>query len=151
MVRGFAVTVKPAVGFPKSKRTGKGTLPFSQLWFANVRQKAGVRSSNSDKEIACLREAKLAIDCKPDIGGVAIFLAVIFPPANRAKTHGIRRIQRLISTTGTAETDSSTLHGLVDGENDGSDYVEPDMVSKPEHSTNPNNAGTSRAPTFNVL
>lgn len=126
MVRGIAVRVKRAVGFRKGKRTVEDTLPFSHLRLTNVRQETGVGGANKREVIARLLKAQFAVYGEADLGGVGILLTVIFPPADGTQPHRVRRLQRLVSTTGTAETGHGTvrgltlgilrLHGLIDGE-----------------------------------
>ena len=48
-------------------------------------------------------EAEGAVDGQAYIRGIFIFLAIVFPPANRAQSERVRRFQRLVSAARAAE------------------------------------------------
>jgi hypothetical protein len=102
MVRGFAGGVKPQKRFDEEKGIAKGTLLFPGLGLTNVRQKSRMRRPKLGVIAARLVQAQLAVHREPDFGGVRIFLAVIFPPANRTKPQSAGRIERFVPATGTA-------------------------------------------------
>jgi hypothetical protein len=108
--------VKPPHGPLRGKRTAKGTLPFSHLRLAHIGQKPRVGSTYPGKVAARLCEAELAIDSQAHFGRIRILLAVIFPPADRAKTHGIGRFQGLISATWAPKPVLVAFHANIDGE-----------------------------------
>jgi hypothetical protein len=58
---------------------------------------------------AGLIEAELSVDGEADIAGVIVFLAVVFPPANRAKAIGGRGLKGFKST---ARTAIAMIHGF---------------------------------------
>lgn len=76
----------------------EGTLPFSGLRLTNVRQKSGMGCTALHEVLAGLVEAELAIDGQPDVLGVVVLLAIVFPPADRAEIQGSGGIECLIST-----------------------------------------------------
>ncbi len=124
MVRGFAVRVKPAMGLRRGKRTAKGTLPFRYLWLADVGQEAGMRRTNLSEVVAGLSQAQLAVHGQTDFGRVGVLLAVIFPPADGAKTHCVGCLQRLVSAAGTAKARCNiNLHGKIDDKTSFEDYA----------------------------
>ncbi len=96
-------------------------LRFRDIGFTNVTQKAGMSRAATCVMLACLLQAQVAIDREPDILGVVVFLAVVFPPANRAECKGTRRIEGFETTARAAKTSpcdalqSSHLHPLEDG------------------------------------
>ena len=69
-------------------------------------------------------QAQLAVHCQPDLRRIAVFLAVIFPPANGAQTHRFWSLQSPVSTAGTAIEGRDCLHALMDEKNRGIDYRE---------------------------
>jgi hypothetical protein len=134
MVRGIAVMVKPPPGRLRGKRTAKGTLPFSHLRLSDVTQEAGVGCADLREVIASLGKAQLAVHGQPDVGGVVVLLAVILPPADRAKPHGGRDLQRLVSATRAPETVCFAFHFCIDVGFVGRDYegkriFRPDLVA----------------------
>jgi hypothetical protein len=68
-------------------------------------------------------EADLTVDGQANFRGVVVFLAVVFPPADRAKLERFGRFQSFISTTRTtkAHFDGGT-HTRIDGKNRVRDY-----------------------------
>jgi hypothetical protein len=68
-------------------------------------------------------QAELAVDGEADFRGVIVFLAVVFPPADRAKLERFRRFQSFISTAGAtkAHFDGGT-HTEMDGKCGERDY-----------------------------
>jgi hypothetical protein len=87
-----------------------------------------VGSAGQGEIIARLFKAQLPVYCKPDLGGVYVLLAVIFPPANGTEAHRAGRLKSLISATGTAEPGHGTLrslthHDLIDGKMCRQDYA----------------------------
>jgi hypothetical protein len=110
MVRGFAGMVKLRWGNLEPKGTGEGTLLLSDLGLTNVRQEAGMGSAASGIVRPGFVEAESSVDGEADIGGIFIFLAVVFPPAHRAKCKRARRFQRLVTAAGT--TKSEVHHSL---------------------------------------
>jgi len=68
-------------------------------------------------------EAKLAVDGEANFGGVAIFLAVVLPPADGAKLEGFGGLESLVSAAGATEAHfDRRTHTRMDGENGGRDY-----------------------------
>jgi hypothetical protein len=59
---------------------------------------------------ACLFQALLPVHGQADFRRVGVFLAIVFPPANRAQAHGVWRLQRSESAAGTAESVFSCFH-----------------------------------------
>ncbi len=66
------------------------------------------------KVLAGFLEAELAIDGETDFGGVIVFLAVVFPPADRAQLQGAGRFQGLVSTARTTIAGCSRFRFHVD-------------------------------------
>ena len=75
-------------------------------------------------------EAQLAVDGKTDFRGVLVFLAVIFPPANRAQHQSTRRIEGLRSAARAAIAHSNRrIHIGMDGKRGGRGYGEQLLAS----------------------
>ena len=75
-----------------------------------------MRRSAMDIVLACLRQAKGAIDGQPDIRGVFVFLSIVLPPAHWAQSKRIGRFQRLVTAAGAAKTGlHQSLHMEIDG------------------------------------
>src|ERR1035437_6143859 len=53
---------------------------------------------------AVLGQAEGSVHCQPDIGGVAVLLAVILPPADGAQGQCLGCLQRLVSAAWTTKT-----------------------------------------------
>lgn len=83
-----------------------------QLRLAHVGQKAGVRGAAGDVVQARFGEAEFAVDGEAHVGGVCIFLPVVFPPADRAEGHGIGGFEGAVATAGAA---IRVLHMRIDG------------------------------------
>jgi len=115
--------VKPARGFQTSKRTGEDTLLLSQLGLTHKGQETRVCRPDLHKETACLGEAELTVHRQPNLGRVAFFLPVVFPPANRAQAHGVWRFERPVSATRTAEWSFQLVHCGVDEKSREGDYT----------------------------
>ena len=61
-------------------------------------------------------EAEGAVDGQAYIRGIFIFLAIVFPPANRAQSERVRRFQRLVSAARAAEPGlHQCSHTCIDG------------------------------------
>jgi hypothetical protein len=120
MVRGFDGMVKPAKGFGAPESIGKGTLLFGRLRLTNVSQKTGMGCAELSEVLAGLSKAELAVHGETNIRGVAVFLAVIFPPADGAQNQSGRCNEGLISTTRAAITHFSCgAHTEIDGKWEG--------------------------------
>lgn len=71
-----------------------------------------------------LFQADLTVDGEANFRGVVVFLAVVFPPADRAKRERFGRFQSFISTAGTAKADfDGGTHTEMDGKVVASDYL----------------------------
>jgi len=114
MVRGKALKGQTGRMILATGRLPKGTLLLSDLGFADVRNKSGVGSATSDKKVASLLQAQLTVYSEADFGGIFVFLAVVFPPAYRAKREGARCFQRSVAATWAAKANvgSVCLHGF---------------------------------------
>jgi hypothetical protein len=110
MLRGFAGRVKPGRAPAVCKRTVIGTLLFGVLGLAHVAEETGMGGAALSVVLAGLSEAELAIDGEADIGGVIVFLAVVFPPADGAKAERARGFQGFISTARAAIARSDSVH-----------------------------------------
>ena len=65
-------------------------------------------------------EAQLAVDGEANFGGVIVFLAVVFPPADRAKLEGFGRFESLVSAAGATEAHfDRRTHTRMDAKNGG--------------------------------
>jgi len=105
------------------------TLLFCAAGFANVRQKTRMRGAELYVIGARLVQAQLAVHGQAHFGGVLIFLAVVFPPANRAQLQGARRFERLISATRATITNfNSSAHIEIDARIDATDYKIPGAI-----------------------
>ena len=94
-----------------SKVTGKGTLLLSDLGAADMRNEAEIGCAEVGVVLPGLPQAQSPIDGKPDIRGVVVFLAVVFPPAHRAQSHCARRVQCPASAARAPKTNlSQALH-----------------------------------------
>ena len=77
-------------------------------------------------------QAQLAVHCQPDIRRIAVFLAVIFPPANGAQTHRFWSLQSPVSTAGTAKKGRDRFHALMDEKTQSSDDRNAALRPKPQ-------------------
>ena len=86
--------------------------------------------ANFGKVVAGLIEAELSVDGEADFRGVWVFLAVVFPPADRAQLERAGSFESFISTAGAAiaHYDGCT-HTGIDGAWAGGDYEERLVVS----------------------
>ena len=75
---------------------------LGQGW-ANVADEAWMGSSTKMVVLARFAQAQFTVYGGPDLRSVVGILAVVFPPANRAKFHGIRQRKRTRATAGTAK------------------------------------------------
>jgi hypothetical protein len=70
-----------------------------------------------------LDEAQLAVDGQADIRSVAIFLTIVFPPANGAQTHRAGCIESFVSAAWAAIGARDSIHVQMDEKWQGSDYM----------------------------
>jgi hypothetical protein len=84
MVRGIADRVKPPRCVLALEGTAEGTLLFGDLRFTNVFEEAGMSRAELGVVGARLLQAELAVDREADFRRIAVFLAVVFPPADGA-------------------------------------------------------------------
>jgi hypothetical protein len=110
MLRGFAGRVKLGRALAVGKRTVIGTLLFGVLGLAHVAEKAGMGRAALGVVVAGLFEAELAIYGEADFGGVVVFLAVVFPPADGAKAKRAWGFKGFKSTAGAAIAGSDSVH-----------------------------------------
>jgi hypothetical protein len=110
MLRGFAGRVKPGRALAVGKRTVIGTLLFGVLGLAHVAEKAGMSGAALGVVVTGLFEAELAVHGKADVGGVIVFLAIVFPPADGAKAKRARGFKGLKSTAGAAIAGCDSVH-----------------------------------------
>ena len=105
------------------QRIANVTLLFGGLGLTNVRQEAGMGCAALGVVGAGLIEAQLAVDGEAHFRGIVVFLAVVLPPANRAKLQGVGRIECLVSAARAtiAHFDRRT-HTRMDGKSGGWDY-----------------------------
>ena len=99
-------------------RTGiaKDTLLLSVMGLTNVRKEPGVGSAALGIVLAGFIEAEGAVHGQADFVGIGVFLAVVFPPANRAQAEGVWRLQRLVPATRAAKLSlHQSLHTWIDG------------------------------------
>jgi hypothetical protein len=112
--------VKPGRAIRGQDGTGEGTLLVSDviatlllggLGLANVGEESGMGGAALSIVGTGFVQAERAVDGEPDIAGVLVFLAIVFPPAHRAQTQRARRLQRPKAAAWTAITDfHQTLH-----------------------------------------
>src|SRR5580692_11133055 len=91
---------------PKNRPSGPGFYPALLLFRQrrpHVAHKSGMRRSAKLKILPRLAQAQLAIHRDANFSGVVGILAVIFPPADRAKLHRIRQRQRPRTAAGAAK------------------------------------------------
>jgi hypothetical protein len=113
MVRGIAGRVKPPSPVSALERTAEGTLLFGDLRLANVLEEAGMSGAELSVVGAGLFQAELAVHREAHFSRIAVFLAVVLPPAHRAQSQGVWGIQRPVAAAGAAKTNfSQSLHGL---------------------------------------
>jgi hypothetical protein len=68
-------------------------------------------------------KAELAVDGEADLRGVAVLLAIVFPPADRAKFKSCRGIESFRSAAGATEAHFDRwIHTGMDGKSGGWDY-----------------------------
>lgn len=75
---------------------------FSGLGLADVGEKSRVGRAAFNVVPARFVEAQLAVDGESHFRSVSVFLAVIFPPADRAKLESSGRFESFVPTTRTA-------------------------------------------------
>jgi len=92
------------------KRTVIGTLLLSDLGLTNVTEEPGMGGAALDIMPAGLVQTQLSVHCKAHIGGVAVLLAVVLPPAHRAEAHGVRNFQSLVAAARAAKAGRDSLH-----------------------------------------
>lgn len=69
------------------------------------------------KVLAGFLEAELGVDGETDFGGVIVFLAVVFPPADRAQLQSTGCFQGSVSAAGTTIAHfDRRIHTRMDGE-----------------------------------
>jgi len=94
-----------------------------------------MRSAAFREEGAGLIKAQLTVNGETHLGGVIVFLAVIFPPADRTELKGAGCIEGFISATRAtiANFDCGT-HMRIDGKKCEGDYgaVGPKLAGFPE-------------------
>lgn len=105
------------------KRTAKDTLLLSDIGLTNVTQKARMSGAAIREVLPGVTEAQLAVYGQPHIRGVGILLAVVFPPADGAKSHRVGGLQSLVTTAGTAKTSCDSLHVPMDENHRQRDYI----------------------------
>jgi len=54
------------------------------MGLTNVREEPGVGGAAVGKMLAGFIQAEGAVDSEADIAGIGVFLAIVFPPADRA-------------------------------------------------------------------
>jgi hypothetical protein len=97
-------------------RIAKDTLLFGRLRLANIGQKARMGSAALSVVGARLFEAELAVDGEANFRGVIVFLAVVLPPADRAKLERFGRFESFISTAGATKAHfGGGTHTEMDG------------------------------------
>jgi hypothetical protein len=109
MVRVFAVRGQTGGTVAETTGIAKGTLLFCGPGLTNVREKSGMGCATLGKVLAGFLEAELAVDGETDFGGVIVFLAVVFPPADRAQLQGAGCFQGSVSAAGTTIASCSRL------------------------------------------
>jgi hypothetical protein len=72
--------------------------------------------------VASLVEAQLAIDRQPDLRRIAVFLAVVFPPAYRAQSQRAWRLESLESAARATIRGRNNIHVRIDEESGSLDY-----------------------------
>jgi len=73
--------------------------------------------------LAGLAETEIAVDCVAHIAGVGVFLAVVFPPANRAERHRGGRLKCPEAAAWAAEESRFGPHTVVDEKTAGNVYA----------------------------
>ena len=104
------------------KRTAKGTLLLSDIGFTNVTEEPGVSRAAMRIVRPGFVQAQLAIYSQSDIRSVAVFLAIVFPPANRAQPQRTGGLESLVSTARAAIKGCDSFHNLMDEKKLGHDY-----------------------------
>jgi len=84
-------------------------LLFRGFGLANVAQEARMSGAARGIMLASLKQAQVAVDGQTDIFGVAIFLTIVFPPADRAQRKCAWRLKRLESAAWAAITNSDGI------------------------------------------
>jgi len=90
------VGVKPAEEKAARGVYAEVTLLFSDMRLADVRQEPGIGSTAARVGISRFRKAQMAIHRQTDLGGILVFLSVVFPPADRAQHQCAWRLKRPI-------------------------------------------------------
>jgi hypothetical protein len=105
MVRGFAGRGQTSGKAKKVVGIGKDTLLFGRLGFANIGQETRMGRAALGIVDSRFFEAELAVDGEAHFGSVIVFLAVIFPPADRAEVECFGYFKSLVSAARTTVTD----------------------------------------------
>ncbi len=88
MVRGFGGKGQTGGRGVRAGRIAKDTLLFGRLGLANIGQETRMGSAALGVVGSRLFEAELAVDGEANFRGIAVFLAVVLPPADGAKRSG---------------------------------------------------------------
>lgn len=110
MVRGIAGRGQTGAPVFVVWRTAEVTLLLSDLRITHVGKEAGMGGTASGIEVACFGETQCAVHGVPHIGGVGIFLAIVFPPANGAQGHGFGHVECFEAAARAAITNFNGLH-----------------------------------------
>lgn len=81
------------------RRIAEVTLLLSDMRIAHIGEKPGMGRAAPRVRFACLNQAQMAIHREPDLIGVGVILAIIFPPANWTQGERLGRFQRSIPAT----------------------------------------------------
>jgi hypothetical protein len=98
---------------------------LSNMGLTDVRQEAGVGRAAMCKVRARFVQAEGSVHGVANLRGVFIFLAIVFPPADRAQCERVRRFQRLVPAAGAAKSGlHQCFHTGMDGKNGACVYAE---------------------------
>jgi hypothetical protein len=123
MVRGFGGKGQTSGRGVRAGKIAKDTLLFGRLGFANIGQKTRMGSAALGVVDSCLFEAELAVDGEANFRGVIVFLAVILPPADRAKHECFGSFEGFVSTAGATKAHfDGGAHTKMDGKCRERDY-----------------------------
>jgi hypothetical protein len=97
-------------------RIDEGTLLFGRQGLANMGQETRMGRAALSVVDSRLFEAQLTVDGEAHFGGVIVFLAIVFPPADRAKLECCGRFESLESTARTTVAHfDCRAHTRIDG------------------------------------
>jgi hypothetical protein len=83
-----------------------------------------MRRAAMDVVFARFLQTQLAVHSQPHVTGIAVFLAVVLPPAHRAKSQHTRCLKRSASAAWAAILCHNNFHDQMDAIHPSNDYIQ---------------------------